>query len=155
MGSLSASERLEKIEYNRQLAYKICETWSVPKGGEVEPFFDLFHDDATFTTMAQKGMLPILAGTLDKKGFRDWVFKESRVTDLLVRVEGITADEDRLAVEASSEMTVHGNSYNNAYHWLFEIKDGKISAARFYLDTLFAKRAMEWVDEAEDAQGTK
>ncbi|KIW31164.1 uncharacterized protein PV07_02833 [Cladophialophora immunda] len=147
MGSL-ASDRLEKIEYNRKLAYKICETWSVPKGGDVDPFFDLFHDDASFTTMAQKGMLPRLAGTLDKKGFRDWVYHESRITDLSVKVEGITADENRLALEASSNMNVNGNSYNNYYHWLFEIQDGKISAARFYLDTLFAKKAMEWMEES-------
>lgn len=151
MGSLDS--RQDKIEFNRNLAYRICETWSVRKGGDVDPFFDLFHDDASFTTMAQKGMLPTLAGTLDKKGFRDWVYKESRVTDLSVKVEGVTADENRLALEASSEMIVNGNSYNNSYHWLFEIKDGKISAARFYLDTLFAKKAMEWVDDAEVAQG--
>ena len=149
MGDISA--RLAKIDDNKKLAYEICKKWSVPKGGDVDPFFDLFHDDATFTTIAQKGMLPLLAGTLDKKAFRDWVYKESRVADVAVKVEGVTADEDRLAVEASSSMTMNGHPYNNRYHWLFEIKEGKISAARFYLDTLFAKEAMRWVDEAEAA----
>lgn len=145
-------ERLRKIDANRKLAFEICERWSVKKGGEVEPYFQLFHDDATFTTIAQKGMFPILAGTLTKDEFRAWVFKESRVGDVKVQVEGITADEDRLALEASSDMVINGNSYCNRYHWLFEIKDGKISAARFYLDTLFAKEAMKWVDEAETTQ---
>jgi ketosteroid isomerase-like protein len=144
---------IEKVEYNRKLAHEICDKWSIEIGGDVDPFFDLFHDDASFTTIAQKGMLPILAGTLDKKGFRDWVYKETRVSATKVWVEGITADEDRLAVEAASDMTVNGNSYKNRYHWLFEIQGGKISAARFYLDTLFAKKAMEWVDEAEVATG--
>lgn len=155
MGSYTSStdsERLAKIDANTQLAYEICKTWSVRKGGDVEPFFDLFYDDATFTTIAQKGMLPRLAGTLDKAAFRDWVFKESRVGDVNVKVEGITASEDRLALEASSSMEINGNSYCNKYHWLFEIKEGKIAAARFYLDTLFAKEAMRWVDEAEQAQ---
>lgn len=142
------------VEANRQLAYKIVETWSIDVGGDVDLFFDLFHDDATFTTMAQKGMLPILAGTLDKKGFRDWVYKETRVAATKLKVEGITADENRLALEASSDMVVNGNSYKNCYHWLFEIRDGKISAARFYLDTLFAKKAIEWVEEAEAAART-
>jgi uncharacterized protein len=152
---LSDSQRIAMIEANKKLAYKICETWSVKKGGDVDPYFDLFHDDATFTTIAQKDQLPILAGTLDKKGFRDWVFKESRVSDVAVRVEGITADENRLALEASSDMELNGNSYKNRYHWLFEIKDGKISAARFYLDTLFAREAMRWIEEAEVAQGVQ
>lgn len=149
------TERLRKIDENHKLAYKICEHWSVKKGGDVEPFFDLFHDDATFTTIAQKGMLPLLAGTLSKDEFRAWVFKESRIGDVSVKVEGTTASEDRLAVEASSDMNINGNSYCNRYHWLFEIKDGKISAARFYLDTLFAKQAMQWVEEAEAAQKAK
>lgn len=155
MGSYTTStdaERLAKIDANKKLAYEICQKWSVKKGGDVDPFFDLFHDDATFTTIAQEGMLPRLAGTLDKAAFRDWVFKESRVGDVSVKVEGITADEDRLALEASSNMVINNNSYCNRYHWLFEMKEGKISAARFYLDTLFAKEAMRWVDEAEVAQ---
>jgi ketosteroid isomerase-like protein len=58
-----------------------------------------------------------------------------------------------LALEASSDMTINGHPYSNRYHWLFELQDGKIAAARFYLDTLFAKQAMEWVNEAETAQG--
>ncbi|KIW90816.1 uncharacterized protein Z519_08599 [Cladophialophora bantiana CBS 173.52] len=157
MGSLGQSDnaRLARIDANKKLAYEICEKWSVPKGGDVDPFFALFHDNATFTTIAQKDMFPRLAGTLDKAAFRDWVFKESRVGDVKVTVEGITADEDRLALEASSQMEINGNSYCNRYHWLFEIEDGKISAARFYLDTLFAKEAMRWVDEAEVAQGLR
>jgi ketosteroid isomerase-like protein len=149
---IADTERLRKIDANRKLAFEICQRWSVKKGGDVEPYFELFHDDATFTTIAQKGMLPILAGTLTKDEFRAWVFKESRVGDVKVKVEGITADEDRLALEASSDMAINGNSYCNRYHWLFEIKDGKIAAARFYLDTLFAKEAMRWVDEAEATQ---
>jgi len=142
-----------KIEANRQLAHEIIKRWSIDIGGDVEPYFELFHDDATFTTMAQKGMLPILAGTLDKQGFRDWVYKETRVSATKLKIEGITADEDRLALEASSDMVCNGHSYKNSYHWLFEIRDGKISAARYYLDTLFAKQAMEWMQEAEDAAG--
>ncbi|KIX01899.1 uncharacterized protein Z518_07838 [Rhinocladiella mackenziei CBS 650.93] len=138
------------VEANRQLAYKTVETWSIDVGGDVEPFFNLFHDDATFTTMARKDMFPLLAGTLNKKGFCDWVYKETRVTATKLKAEGITADENRLALEASSDMVVNGHSYKNNYHWLFEIRDGKISA-RFYLDTLFAKKAVEWVEEAEAA----
>lgn len=157
MGSASQdiAERIAAIDANKKLACEICEKWSVKKGGDVDPFFDLFHDDATFTTIAQKGMLPVLAGTLDKAAFRDWVFKESRVGDVSVKVEGVTADENRLALEASSNMEINGHSYCNRYHWLFEVQNGKIAAARFYLDTLFAKQAMEWVDEAEVAQGMR
>ncbi|KAH6955740.1 hypothetical protein BKA56DRAFT_603573 [Ilyonectria sp. MPI-CAGE-AT-0026] len=136
------------VEFNRKLAYTICERWSIPKGGDVEPFFDLFHDDAEFTTMVNKDMLPRLGGTLTKGEFRHWVFYETRLTASNVNVAGVTADENRVAVEAYSNMEVQGKAYKNSYHWLFEVKDGKISKARFYLDTLFAKQAIEWMDEA-------
>ncbi|KAL2061492.1 hypothetical protein VTL71DRAFT_6869 [Oculimacula yallundae] len=142
----------EKAEFNRQLAGDICKKWSVPKGGDVEPFFALFHDDATFTTMAKPELFPRLGGTKTKEEFKEWVYHESRLTDLVVNCEGVTADADRVAVEASSTMSVNGNEYNNLYHWLFEVKDGKISAARFYLDTLFAKKAIEWMSEIHPAR---
>jgi ketosteroid isomerase-like protein len=100
-------------------------------------------------------MFPILAGVVDKKAFRDWVFKKPPVADVSVKLEVVTASEDRLALEASSNMEVNGNSYCNTYHWPFESWAGKICAARFYLDTLFAKKAMESVDEAEVAQGRR
>jgi hypothetical protein len=46
------------IEANEKLAYEICHRWSIEVGGDVEPFFELFHDDATFTTMGAAGHAP-------------------------------------------------------------------------------------------------
>ncbi|KIW90892.1 uncharacterized protein Z519_08675 [Cladophialophora bantiana CBS 173.52] len=97
--------------------------------GDVDPFFDLFYDEASFTIMFRARMY------------------ESLITALSMKVEGIAADKKRLALEASSDVRANGNSYHNYYLWLFEIKDGKISAARFYLDTLFAKNAIDWMEE--------
>jgi len=135
------------VEYNKKFAYTICEKWSVPKGGDVEPFLALFHDDAGFTTIAQKSLLPELGGRKTKDEFRQFIFRESRATDINVWVEGVTADENRIAVEAASDMNINGNTYRNAYHWLFEMRDGKISDARFYFDTLFAAKAIEWIGQ--------
>lgn len=56
---------------------------------------------------------------------------------------GLTAEGDRVAVEAeSSGETATGRTYNNQYHFLFEVRDGKIQAAREYLDTLYAKEVL-------------
>jgi ketosteroid isomerase-like protein len=42
-------------------------------------------------------------------------------------VSGITAEGDRVAVEAESRNhTVAGKLYNNFYHFLFEFRDGKV-----------------------------
>ena len=149
MALKDANDRLAKIEANTKLAYEICKTWSVPKGGDVEPFFAFFHDMTTphSRPWLRRNFYLNWRERMNKQGFREWGFNESRITDLSVKVEGITASEDRLALEASSNMEVNGNSYCNVYHWLFEIREGKISAARFYLDTLFAEKAIEWMEE--------
>lgn len=51
-------------------------------------------------------------------------------------VHGITADGDRVAVEAESFGTLTtGAVYNNLYHYLLEFRDGKISKVKEYFDS--------------------
>jgi hypothetical protein len=51
-------------------------------------------------------------------------------------IRGITAEGDRVAVEAESRFrTVKGALYNNRYHFLFIIRAGKIVRFNEYLDT--------------------
>ena len=38
-------------------------------------------------------------------------------------------------VELLPRKDADGNVYNNEYHWLFEVRDGKIQAAREYMCT--------------------
>ncbi|KKP07824.1 hypothetical protein THAR02_00032 [Trichoderma harzianum] len=69
-----------------------------------------------------------------------------------LQLRGITAQEDRFALECTSDMHVNGHHYNNTYHYLFETRDGKIAHPRFYLDTFLTKKLFEWVAEtSEDA----
>ena|GEM_PF-3098474 len=59
---------------------------------------------------------------------------------LRITPKGLTAEGDRVAVEAESYgETASGKIYNNLYHFLFEVRDGKIQAVREYLDTLHTK----------------
>jgi uncharacterized protein len=53
-----------------------------------------------------------------------------------VEIKGITAEGDRVAVELEARVyTRAGELYNNQYHYLFEVRDGKIRAVREYFDT--------------------
>ncbi len=53
--------------------------------------------------------------------------------------KAFTAEGDRVAVEAESYgETVTGKTYNNFYHFLFEVRDGKIHVVHEYLDTMHA-----------------
>ena len=60
-----------------------------------------------------------------------------------ITVGAITAEDDRVAVEAESKAKlVNGALYHNRYHFLFVIRDGRIHAVKEYLDTLHAMSAL-------------
>lgn len=56
-------------------------------------------------------------------------------------ITGLTAEGDRVAVEAWSEMIFPGQTYRNQYHNLLVIRDGLIVEGREYMDTRAAAAA--------------
>jgi ketosteroid isomerase-like protein len=62
---------------------------------------------------------------------------------LQFEVVGTTVQGPRIAVRAeASGRTVTGREFDNAYHFLFEVEAGRISAAWEYGDTLHAERVL-------------
>ncbi len=62
---------------------------------------------------------------------------------LAITSTGMTAEGDRVAVEGESYgRTTSGKLYNNFYHFLFEIREGKIHAMHEYLDTSHTKEVL-------------
>ena len=54
-------------------------------------------------------------------------------------VHGMTAEGDRVAIEAESNgLHVSGKHYNNVYHFLMRVRDGKIVEWKEYMDTMHA-----------------
>jgi hypothetical protein len=52
---------------------------------------------------------------------------------------GATAEGERVAVEAESYARMsNGKIYQNKYHFLFTVRNGKIQAVKEYLDTMHA-----------------
>lgn len=58
-----------------------------------------------------------------------------------VEIITLTAEGDRVAVEAVSEMTFPDRTYRNEYHNLLVIRDGQIVEGREYMDTRLAAAA--------------
>ena len=55
----------------------------------------------------------------------------------------MTAEEDRVAVEATSRgMHVSGKLYANHYHFLFHLRDGKIAVMKEFMDTEHATEVL-------------
>jgi ketosteroid isomerase-like protein len=57
-------------------------------------------------------------------------------------VHALTAEGDRVAAEVETHAVINGGRpYNNHYHMLFEIRDGRIAVIKEYTDTAYARDA--------------
>jgi uncharacterized protein len=55
-------------------------------------------------------------------------------------VTGMIAEGDKVAAEANmTAVTAMGSTYDNSYHFLFTIRDGKVARMKEYMDTHHAK----------------
>jgi ketosteroid isomerase-like protein len=123
---------------NKAIARKFFEYLS---SGNVDALLALYADSLTFWTAgslpfsgnhtrAEAG--PMIAGVGS-------VFPEG----LRFEAQAFTAEGDRVAVEATAEgKHVSGQTYRQRYHFLFEIRDGKIQSFKEYFDTLHAQEVL-------------
>jgi ketosteroid isomerase-like protein len=87
--------------------------------------------------------MPGMDGELGK---RDMIAAMDRAADSLVgnmdsEIVSMTAEEDRVAAEVrGSSLRKSGSRYDNVYHFLFRVRDGKIAEIREHNDTLYASR---------------
>lgn len=118
---------------NRQTIEQFMQVFSE---GDVDAILDYMSDSATWWV---GGTIDGISGTKDKKAFGQMLSELSglattgaiRLTPLEWTVQG-----DRVAVETESYCELHnGRVYNNLYHFLFVLDDGKITQVKEFLDT--------------------
>ena len=65
-------------------------------------------------------------------------------TGLTVESHTLTAEDDRVAAELviRGKAAADGSAYENWYHFLFRIEDGRIVSIREHLDSLYAFRTL-------------
>lgn len=110
--------------------------------------FDVVSDDVTWwvpdDSKEQGSRLPF-AGIKSKAQYRDQVIgaivkgfnAPVRADRMSLRVSSMIAEGNRVAAEVESDgLHVSGKRYQNRYHFLFTIDDGKITAVKEYMDTL-------------------
>jgi len=123
------------IAENKELARRFIDAIS---RGDIEAIRNSFADDGTVWTI---GNLPI-SGTFTAAQVTE---ASHRVLDLFpdglkITIKGMTAEEDRVAIEAESYgRHVSGLTYANVYHFLMRARGGKIVEWREYLDTVHAR----------------
>ena len=122
------------IENNKKLASELLSRLS---DKDIDGALAMMADDATWWIAGKPGSLPVV-GTLSKEQIaRLFNRMTSQLSDgLRMNVKSMIAEGDRVALEVESYGELNnGRVYNQEYHMLMVIGDGKIKAVREYLDT--------------------
>jgi len=125
------------IKENKEIAIKFFEALS--SGSET--YLDFYNDDSIIWTAGNN----TIGGTRTKKEIIDFAqgILSAFPTGITFNITGITAENERVAVEVSGE-AIHasGEAYNNKYHFLLTIKNGKIIELKEYMDTQLAAKIL-------------
>jgi ketosteroid isomerase-like protein len=117
---------------NKQTVARFLELFS---SGAVAETMAMMSEDATWWVA---GTMPI-SGTYTKPQFEKLLggVVEACKGPIRIAPRAWTAEGERVAVEAESFAdTRNGRHYNNLYHFLFTVRDGKIASVKEYLDTM-------------------
>ncbi|HEY4547088.1 MAG TPA: nuclear transport factor 2 family protein [Pedomonas sp.] len=119
------------IEENKRIVRDFMDATSA---GDVERIVAAYADDGILQTMGRT----LISGTYTREqvaaaaGHIFEIFPEG----ITFTIHGMTAEGDRVAVEAESlGRHVSGKMYNNKYHFLAQLRDGKITRWTEYCDT--------------------
>ena len=124
-------------EDNKDIAIKFFEALS--SGSEA--YLDFYNDDSIIWTAGDNA----IGGTRTKKEIIDFAqgILAAFPSGISFDITGITAENERVAVEVSGESThASGEAYNNKYHFLLKIKNGKILELKEYMDTQLAAKIL-------------
>jgi uncharacterized protein len=121
-------------EHNKQIATEFYRRFDA---NDIPGVLQTMTDDATFW-IAGKPAASRAAGTRSRAQIAQlW----QRMLDqmpggLRMTVKSVVAEGDRVALEVESRGALrNGRIYENEYHALMTIRDGKIAAVREYMDT--------------------
>ncbi len=117
-------------EKNKPIARDFFETLSAGS----EKYLDFYTDDSVSWTAGDNS----IGGTRTKKEIISFAqnILAAFPSGVMFNITGMTAEDEKAAVEISGE-AIHasGQTYNNQYHFLLRIKDGKILELKEYMDT--------------------
>lgn len=138
---------MSSVEQNKQVVLQMINALS---SGNLEEMLSYLNDDATWEVPLASDSIPGLKGPKTKAAFEQQCrgFRTIVPDGVKMTVKAVTAEEDRVAVEAEVEaVTCKGQNYNNKYHFLFRMKNGKIQSAMEYCDLLLVMETLGWAFE--------
>ena len=122
---------------NKKIAKKFFEALSAGSN----KYLDFYTDDSVIWTAGDNA----IGGTRTKKEIINFAqnILSAFPSGITFKITGMTAEEEKVAVEVNGE-AIHssGQTYNNQYHFLLRIQDGKILELKEYMDTQLAAKIL-------------
>jgi uncharacterized protein (TIGR02246 family) len=122
---------MSQIEDNKQ---RVRDFFDAMQRADAEAIAGAYADDGSLCTMGNT----LISGRSGKEQIREFAgaVLESFPEGLQFNILGMTAEGERVAVEATSEgLHVSGKPYKNFYHFLFTWRDGELLELKEYMDT--------------------
>ena len=122
------------VKANKQLARELFARFSV---NDIAGALELLADDVRWWIAGKPDAQPA-SGEHDKRWMARLFHNMTSQLDgaMQMTVRGLIAEGDKVAVEVVGDgKLLDGRRYQNEYHLLLTIRDGKIAAVREYLDT--------------------
>lgn len=128
---------MSDLEANKQVVRDFFQAWN---DRDFKTAHEMFDDGLEWWIVGDTAV----SGSRDKRQMRAALKLLPRIFEgFRFTLHEFTAEEDRVAVVAESQGThSSGRPYNNHYHFLMKIKDGRIARVQEYFDTEQAT----WVD---------
>jgi ketosteroid isomerase-like protein len=134
----------------RRYADELFDAWA-KAGDDIDAFMAWFTEDVRVELMVREGQMQGVPSHYDKAAWRAQAIAESQVSKLVMDITHVLGDASGLAIEATGRLDIAGHAYENRYCFVAELRDGKISAFRMYLDTLYAAQAVQWLVDAHQS----
>lgn len=110
--------------------------WNAVSNGDVEGFMNALADDVTWTFFGTHRFAGTFRGKEELVGKLFAPLGEVLEGGIQVRINSLTAEDDRVVVEAKgSAQSKTGQRYDNDYCIVVTVADGKIRHVREYLDS--------------------
>jgi uncharacterized protein len=122
------------IEENKQLVRQFIDSFTT---SDIAGALALMTEDAIWWIAGRRETLPV-AGLYNKEKISQLLYNMSGQlpNGLKMTVKNLLAEGDQVALEAESLGELqNGRLYNQQYHFLITLREGKISAVKEYLDT--------------------
>lgn len=135
LGSITIRDEAMSIENNKILVATFLACF---KTKEVNKALDMMSDDATWWIGGKPELFPLC-------GLKSKAEMAAILNDLVLNSEdgleitpkAMVAEGDKVACEAESYSVLgNGRVYSNQYHFLIELRDGKVCSVKEYLDTM-------------------